>query len=542
MITGSDYFKQEVIISNTEGFQSYSIHSEMKMVPPSRIHSSVHRCCGHHVHLRCMIFAIFVYALLSYTLEYSIRNVSKNLTNIHSLIYIIKNISFLDNGKIYHLKSPVMSKHFVNLNSRHTVTVHNVCIRHTQKEYNMLVLNVTHYTSYSKESAALKSIPDLTIQRKSISLAPPGVQFLNQPLFVVNTKAIENIHHNMEDLGVPLYYMMKRTGSLGSHAHMVYTGHPISNKALDYGLNETTITMPAYNLLKLFSAKQQILPASSFEKQMCFKNAVFYRSDVTSKKRMTEKLSSWNSFYRRDMANYIIEKRGIHYDNVTCSMSRLVTIVERPKDRLILNIKKIVNSIRSANIANVTLARMETLTIDQQIQLVHCSDVYVGVHGAALQWAMFLRKGSTLIEIAWPDNNWTFRFTGERYKHDQNIKKIQIKVPQKDLMVDNVSLVKHMYNMADKHDNKHYYGKKRYIEKVVKGKVKTIDMHGNNPYHFASILLDVKVFIKAIRKALSVKSTTTPILTDDSHKSNLVNLTTSIYPVALSNSHNVTSP
>ena len=45
-----------------------------------------------------------------------------------------------------------------------------------------------------------------------------------------------------------------------------------------------------------------------------------------------------------------------------------------------------------------------------QVQLAASSCVMVGVQGAGLQWSMFMPRGCTLIEIAWPSKHWSFYY------------------------------------------------------------------------------------------------------------------------------------
>ncbi len=462
-------------------------------------------CACNSIWFRCSLFVIFICSL--WVVYYSPINDGISFNKFHSV-----GINSITRQTLW--KGILISKsdipHFSDLNCKHAVTFHNICIQHYEsKEYNTIVLKVIHYINktVTKAKTRLAVLPDVKMETKDIKLVPSGVEFLNAPLFVVNTKAIENIHHNMEDLGVPLYYMMNRTGSLGSDCHLVYTGHPVSSRTAFHGLNASTTYIRSFELLKPLSRNQPIKAADHFKQQMCFKHAVFFRSDVSTNTRTMEKLSKWNSQYRHEMADYIMSKIGIKNDRITCPKVNLVTIIKRRNDRLILNIKKMVHIIQSAGIANVTLAEMETLTLKQQIQLVHCSDVYVGIHGAALQWAMFLQKGRTLIEIAWPRQNWSFRFTDNRFRYDKNIKKIKIEVLKENLVVDNVELVKHMYTLAEHSKEMNYYTDDKYIANVIKEKVKHIDSHSNNPYHFASVLLNEKVFLKALCKALHQANT-----------------------------------
>jgi len=45
-----------------------------------------------------------------------------------------------------------------------------------------------------------------------------------------------------------------------------------------------------------------------------------------------------------------------------------------------------------------------------QMQLAASTCVMIGVQGAGLQWSVFMPRGCTLIEIAWPSRHWGFHF------------------------------------------------------------------------------------------------------------------------------------
>ena len=45
-----------------------------------------------------------------------------------------------------------------------------------------------------------------------------------------------------------------------------------------------------------------------------------------------------------------------------------------------------------------------------QMRLAASSCVMIGIQGAGLQWSVFMPRGCTLIEIAWPSRHWGFHF------------------------------------------------------------------------------------------------------------------------------------
>ena len=43
----------------------------------------------------------------------------------------------------------------------------------------------------------------------------------------------------------------------------------------------------------------------------------------------------------------------------------------------------------------------EDLSIKEQIQLVHCTDILIGIHGAGLEHYRFMRPNTALIQVGW---------------------------------------------------------------------------------------------------------------------------------------------
>ena len=126
----------------------------------------------------------------------------------------------------------------------------------------------------------------------------------------------------------------------------------------------------------------------------CFRHAVFGNADFSSGKRQA--------------AEYVIRKLGIDYQRCP---DNVVTIIRR-RTRRILNQDQLINVTILEGFANVQAVDMEELSLDDQIRTIACTTVLVGVQGAGLQWAVFMRSGSTLVEIAWPQKHWNFYFNG----------------------------------------------------------------------------------------------------------------------------------
>ena len=54
---------------------------------------------------------------------------------------------------------------------------------------------------------------------------------------------------------------------------------------------------------------------------------------------------------------------------------------------------------------------MQGLPLVEQVSVVTCCDVLLGVHGAGLAWGSFLRPGGHVVEVAWPHEQLHFYYT-----------------------------------------------------------------------------------------------------------------------------------
>ena len=79
-----------------------------------------------------------------------------------------------------------------------------------------------------------------------------------------------------------------------------------------------------------------------------------------------------------------------------------VTFLQRQKTRKILNIYQLMELTKLAGLENIRLEYFEGRTIPQQMHIIHCTAVFVGVQGAALAWYPFLAKHAALLEIVYP--------------------------------------------------------------------------------------------------------------------------------------------
>ena len=63
-----------------------------------------------------------------------------------------------------------------------------------------------------------------------------------------------------------------------------------------------------------------------------------------------------------------------------------ISIRQRNESRMILNIEEISNATRSMGYKAVRVADFAELNFVQQLRIVHCTDILIGVQGAGLAW------------------------------------------------------------------------------------------------------------------------------------------------------------
>jgi len=106
---------------------------------------------------------------------------------------------------------------------------------------------------------------------------------------------------------------------------------------------------------------------------------------------------------KRDVIDHVLKELKLAYKPK--SEYNSVIFIER-KDRRILNIQALAKVAERLGFKNVRVVVFESLTVREQMAIVVDTDVLIGVHGAGLQWAIFMRPRSAVIEILWPKKHW----------------------------------------------------------------------------------------------------------------------------------------
>jgi len=110
----------------------------------------------------------------------------------------------------------------------------------------------------------------------------------------------------------------------------------------------------------------------------------------------------------RDSVEHVL--RELKMTPVARPRNKNVVIIKR-NYRRILNILELAKEARNLGFENVDVVSFESLSVIGQIQKIIDTDILIGVQGAGLQWAIFMRPGSTLVEITWPKKHWGLTYT-----------------------------------------------------------------------------------------------------------------------------------
>jgi len=87
-------------------------------------------------------------------------------------------------------------------------------------------------------------------------------------------------------------------------------------------------------------------------------------------------------------------------------INNCIVIIKR-KHRRIVNTNELEAAAIEVGFNLVEVVYLEQMSVKRQLTMVANAGIIVGVHGAGLQWAIFMPAGATLIEVAWPQNYWS---------------------------------------------------------------------------------------------------------------------------------------
>ena len=213
----------------------------------------------------------------------------------------------------------------------------------------------------------------------------------------------ENFFHVTKQFIFPLHYLMKATGTLDTRlSKSAFFQKPVSRCPKVGGVpvpSKSTRYQQLFDMLGIHDfTRESLYPDKRYPGRTCYRNAVFS--------------SGVHPEHARDAVEFIQEKLNVNKKG--CPKKQL-TIVVRKNYRRILNLRQLTKVATDLGYT-VRAVALEKYTFAEQAQLIYCTEILVGVTGAGLQWAYFMRSHSGLIEIAWPECAWPFFFHGDEGK------------------------------------------------------------------------------------------------------------------------------
>lgn len=211
--------------------------------------------------------------------------------------------------------------------------------------------------------------------------------------FFIQPTCPGNFHHFFVDEFLPLYSVIAASNRLhpDSGNHVIYrTPQNSKNRCSDRNTYEDFLwTLYVNRLHDVFYN----LPANT-----CFRHAIFGSKPVLSRP--------------RDVIDHVLRFYGLTSSSSDARVNAsdlYVTILSR-QDRRILNPKELVEFVGNAGFRKIRIVDFGAVSVRDQLRIMSTTGVFVGVEGAGLQWAVFMPKGSYLVELAWPGKHWGFYY------------------------------------------------------------------------------------------------------------------------------------
>ena len=134
--------------------------------------------------------------------------------------------------------------------------------------------------------------------------------------------------------------------------------------------------------------------ANTADAPVCFRHAVFGQP----------KLGSYKSALR-DVQMQV--ESAFNFTRQRCERYHVV-VIARLGTRVILNIDKFRSVLRERGYSDVRVESFENQTVQEQIRIVRCASVLIGVQGAGLAWYMFMPRHALVVELTW--YGWTSKY------------------------------------------------------------------------------------------------------------------------------------
>ena len=240
--------------------------------------------------------------------------------------------------------------------------------------------------------------------RRGFSPVNKSCKYLRDTAFFVQPTFAGNFHHFFIDEFVPLYSVVVLSNRLhpGARNQILYRTPQIGSEDDRDHSRRTYEGFLRTLYIDDFHDVFYNLPNNT-----CFRQVVFGSRPLL--------------FRQRDVIDHVLS-----YYNLTMYSNRnasnlYVTVLAR-KYRRIINTEEVLSFAKEVGFQNLRIVDFSGKSIRYQLQIMSTSNVFIGIHGAGLQWSVFMPEDSHLIELAWPQKHWGFYYNGYAYVRRFGIK------------------------------------------------------------------------------------------------------------------------
>ena len=217
---------------------------------------------------------------------------------------------------------------------------------------------------------------------------PSDFNIVSYPAYFVSPYQTGNLYHFIHDLTVGVFGVMNDTNRLNSYEpNQVLFQRPLSGRYDNpYRYKE---------ILRALSVREDYHVFHGILSGTCYPFGVFGVKTVS----------------RKEIALYLTKQFEEIYPT-KCNNEFVVNLLQR-KTRQILNAKELLAALKQNGYTNSNIITFENTDFEHQWRTIRCTNILIGVQGAGLQWAMFLRPASGMLELIY--EKWPVRY-GPEYK------------------------------------------------------------------------------------------------------------------------------
>jgi len=299
-------------------------------------------------------------------------------------------------GSSYTLHNFTHYLKFRDVNGKNMYTFHNVCVEtmtnkdggSSGKFYRIVAYNNFNGSNQSHQKRLIvqglrnENWWDVYFSSDPI---PKNHKVHQTAAFFVSPFYLINIYHFWQDFYIRLFSVLKSTNQLhkGMKNRIIYrTEHP------PHVRKKFKELIPSLYPTKHNDAYYK-LPTNT-----CFSSVVFGAENTLRR--------------NRDAVDHALSELNIR-EQTSAEIKDCIVLIQR-KYRRIININDLKKAAIAVGYKRAKVVDFENMSVKEQMTVAANCRLMLGVHGAGLQWAIFMPPDSTLIEISWKHWRPFYRF------------------------------------------------------------------------------------------------------------------------------------